>query len=512
MSLPASAVPTRINNPMVDIKRPALPNYRPSIWGDRFLSYPTKSMEHDGNLVQHQRLKEEVQRMLRDPVEKLSEKLELIDAIQRLGVSYHFEREIDDLLGRIYEYRLAKSMWKLMKTFTLLLFVFGYLGNKAIKFQVDNKGNFKESLVHDIRGMLCLYEASHLSVHGEDILDEALKFCTTKLESMVANDLIPSDLAIQVSRALKRPIRKCLPRVEARHYFAIYKESASCNEVLLKFAKLDFNILQKQHQMELCHLSKWWKDLNVAENLPFARDRVVELYFWGLGGGFEPQYSLSRKIFTKVGKKLRRQLLEYMKLIYNVILDVYEEVEEELSKEGRLYCIYYAKEAWLNDKYVPTPEEYMSIALTSSGYLILTTVTFAGMGEIASKEAFDWLFKHPKILKGAQVICRLMDDIVSNEMEQKRAHIASIIECYMKQHGVSKQEAIEEFQKQLASAWKDINEDFLKPTQVAMPLLERVLNLARVIDLLYKDEDAYTNVGEVMVEGITFLLIDPVPI
>ena len=65
--------------------------------------------EHDGNLVQHQRLKEEVQRMLRDPVENLLEKLELIDAIQRLGVSHHFEREIDDLLGGIYEYHSSKK-------------------------------------------------------------------------------------------------------------------------------------------------------------------------------------------------------------------------------------------------------------------------------------------------------------------------------------------------------------------------------------------------------------------
>ena len=129
------------------------------------------------------------------------------------------------------------------------------LGDKADVFNKfkENKGNFKESLIKDVQGMLGLYEATHMRVHGEDILDEALKFTTTHLESMVIN--LSPPLATQVSRALNRPIRKCLPRVEARHYFSIYQENGSHNEVL-NFAKLDFNILQKQHQKELGHISR----------------------------------------------------------------------------------------------------------------------------------------------------------------------------------------------------------------------------------------------------------------
>jgi (-)-germacrene D synthase len=51
-----------------------------------------------------QQLKEEVKRMLMAPPVKDSlGKLELIDDIQRLGVSYHFEYEIDQTLQQIHD-------------------------------------------------------------------------------------------------------------------------------------------------------------------------------------------------------------------------------------------------------------------------------------------------------------------------------------------------------------------------------------------------------------------------
>jgi hypothetical protein len=56
---------------------------------------------------------------------------------------------------------------------------------------MDSKGKFKESLMDDARGMLSLYEATHLRVHGEDILDEALVFTTTHLEA-IAYHLSPT--------------------------------------------------------------------------------------------------------------------------------------------------------------------------------------------------------------------------------------------------------------------------------------------------------------------------------
>lgn len=100
------------------------------------------------------------------------------------------------------------------------------------------------------------------------------------------------------------------------------------------------------------------------------------------------------------------------------------------------------------------------------------------------------------------------------KFEQERGHVASAVECYMKQHGVSEEKACDELNKKVEDAWKDINEELvIRPTSgVPGAVLERILNLARVMDFLYKEGDGYTHVGNVAKTGISSLLIDPIPI
>ena len=118
----------------------------------------------------------------------------------------------------------------------------------------DGKGSFKEELVDDVKGMLSLYEASFLSVHGEDILDEALAFATTRLESIAVQS--NEHLQGRISHALKRPIHKGITVQEAWHYISIYEQDKEHIEALLKLAKLDFNIVQKMHKEELRSITK----------------------------------------------------------------------------------------------------------------------------------------------------------------------------------------------------------------------------------------------------------------
>jgi hypothetical protein len=59
--------------------------------------------DHEEINEQVQELKEKVRKMLITPGEKSSQKLNFIDAIQRLGVSYHFEKEIQEILQQLHK-------------------------------------------------------------------------------------------------------------------------------------------------------------------------------------------------------------------------------------------------------------------------------------------------------------------------------------------------------------------------------------------------------------------------
>ncbi|KAM4092723.1 hypothetical protein ACB094_06G061700 [Castanea mollissima] len=533
-------------------------NFHPSIWGDCFINNMSEDKDiHLRKVSEVEELKDEVRNELFDSMGHLSQQLSLIDALQRLGVAYHFEREIQEALEHIYatfnDKNDVDNLYEVSLSFRLLRQEGFKVSCDVFNKFKDEDGQFKESLTSNVEGMLAFYEATHLRVHGEDILDEALEFTTSHLKSTAS--LIGNSLVAQITRALKQPLHKGIPRLEARRYISIYEQDASHNKVLLKLSILDFNLVQSLHKEELSDITRWWKDLDFATKLPFARDRVVECYFWIVAVYFEPRYSLARKILTKVismtsilddiydvygtleelgpfTEAIERwdiscidQLPEYMQICYRALFDVFEAIENKLAKKERSYRVSYAKDAmkrlvrayfdeakWFHQNYIPTMEEYMHVALKTSGYPMLTAISFLGMGDIVTKDAFDWIFSNPKIITASSVIGRLMDDMKSHKFEQERGHAASAVECYMKQHGVSEQVVHDEFNRQVANAWKDINEECIRPTIVPMPLLMRVLNLARVIDVIYKEGDGYTHVGKEMKDNVASVLIDPIPI
>ncbi|KAB2059402.1 hypothetical protein ES319_A11G300600v1 [Gossypium barbadense] len=552
----SSKLPSSTQGSMSNQNRPTA-NFHPNVWGDIFLSSPSKM--DAATQKQHEELKEQVRRMIKLAMDDgLLHKLHLIDAIKRLGLSYHFEREIEEALHNIYEhdYKDDKTLGAISLRFRLLRENgFSVQCDMFNKFK-DNEGNFKKSLTSDMEGLLELYEAAHLRVHGEDILEEALAFTTTHLGLAKASGTIEYPLSALVSHALYRPMRKSLPRLEARRFISNYGDDASHDKILLKFAELDFNLLQISHKEELSKITRWWKDLDFATKLSFARNRMVECYFWILGVYFEPQYSFARQILTKVialtsimddmndayGTFEELQLLtnaiqrwdancidelpEFMKLFYKPLLEFYEEVEEVMRKEGKSYRVQYARDMfkqlsgyyfveakWLHEKYVPSMEEYMSHAIITSAYSMLFVTSLVGMEDFVTPKIFKWASKNPKIIAASSIVCRLMDDIASHK--QERRHCASAVECYMRQHGVSEEEAYNELMKQVENAWKDINHELIfSETSKLLPMsvLTRILNLTRVTDFLYKNEDGYTHVGKFTKDAITSLLIVPISI
>ncbi|XP_047252337.1 terpene synthase 17-like [Capsicum annuum] len=131
-----------------------------------------------------------------------------------------------------------------------------YVSCDAFRRFTDDQGDFKKELVNEVHEMLSLYEAAQFRVHGEEILDEALTFTITQLK-LILPKLSNSQLAQQISNALKFSIKDGVVRVETRKCISFYQENhESSNQVLLNFAKLDFNIVQRLHKKELSDLTR----------------------------------------------------------------------------------------------------------------------------------------------------------------------------------------------------------------------------------------------------------------
>ncbi|XP_038696260.1 beta-caryophyllene synthase-like [Tripterygium wilfordii] len=182
-----------------------------------------------------------------------------------------------------------------------------------------------------------------------------------------------------IAYALKNPFHKGISRIESRQYISFYEEDESCNQLLLKLAKIDFNRVQIWHQQELVEILRWHKELDVEVNFPYSRDRPVETYLWTVGTFFESHYATTRKFLTKFTILLTYLddtydaygTIEELRLLTNAIqrwdsdhleeapnsmkflckayLDLFHEKEEEFNNEGKPYHLSYAIDAVLID-------------------------------------------------------------------------------------------------------------------------------------------------------------------
>ncbi|CAO2821280.1 unnamed protein product [Amaranthus hypochondriacus] len=535
---------------------PAVTYFHPSLWGDHFLHLtPLPQATQLKKEEENNRLREEVRKEVVWSGKNRKDWLKLIEAIERLGVAYHFEKEIDEALQEMYETydEECDDMYHLATLFRILRQHGFPVSSDVFKKFKDEEGGFKD---WDVEGILSLYEACHVRINGDDILDEALTYATTQLKTIMSQNL-SSPLGEQVAHALYQPLQKGFIRLESKHYISFYQNHASHNISLLNFAKSDFNLLQLLHQKELRDITSWWKEL--YKKAPFTRDRLVEGYFWILGCYYEPQYSHARKIFIKILMILQvfddifdvygtfdilellveavnrwdysyvARLPEYFNSCYQVLLETVEEVEKQLAKEGRSYgadhiklqlkrtCKTWLEEAkWRREKHVPKYEEYMEVARVTIAYNVAIVASFLGMGSIATKDSFEWMYQDPmpKPVTASLTIFRLMNDVAGSKYEQSsREHVASSIQCYMKEFGLMEEEQIYQIlEHQVEDAWKDINEGMLRPFVIPKPLLDRILNLARAPELFYKQRtEGYTVVNPIVKDKIASVLVHPIP-
>ncbi|KAG6696544.1 hypothetical protein I3842_09G152900 [Carya illinoinensis] len=428
--------------------------------------------------VQHAKKLEVCRNILRNVVAEEAEDpfegLSMIDAVQCLNIDYHFQEEIEAILRRQYvryithgEYGHHDDLHVVALRFRLLRQQAYYVAPALLfnKFK-DEERIFNKELSEDIEGLMALYEASHLNIEGEDVLDEAGK-----------KDCDNINHARVVGKTLGHAYHKSLASFTAREFFDNSQGSSGRLNDLLQLAKLDFNMTQSMHQKEIAQISKWWGDLGLAKELKFARNQPLKWYICSMVCLVDPDLSDERVELTKpisliyiiddifdVHGTLEEvtlfkeainkwdfggldQLPEYMKICFKALCDITEEISQKIDQ-----------------KHGSNPLDSLRKMWASLCNAFLVEAQWFALGQ--SPKSKDYL----------------ENAIVSSGVHVVLVHTFFLLDCSIK-------EAREKVLNMISDAWKCLNKECLSPNPFSASFTKASLNIARMVPLLYNYDE-----------------------
>ncbi|XP_027092991.1 linalool synthase TPS2, chloroplastic-like [Coffea arabica] len=501
-------------------------------------------------------LKENVKMML-DQEMKVVNQLELIDNLQRLGLSYHFEDKIRSILSGIYNtirMRNPEGLYATALEFRLLRQHGFYVPQEIFESFKDEKGDFKHSLCEDLKGLLYLYEASYLEKENESNLEMAREFTAKHLKEILKEKRIDQELEALVQHALELPLHWRMMRLEARWFIDIYEARSDRNPILLELAKLDFNIVQAIHQNDLECTQRWWSSTGLAEKLPFARDIMVENFFWTVGTISDPEHGYARRLLTKVAALVTAiddvydqygtedelelftsvverwdvnsidQLPDYMKICFLALFNFVNEMAYDALKEGvniipylrkawADLCKAYLQEAkWFFSGHIPTLQQYLNNAWISISAPLVVVHAYFCVDYPINKDHVEYLEKCHKTIRCSSMIIRLANDLgTSPESEVlKSADVPKSIQCYMKETGACEEKAREYLRFLIIEAWKQMNEAQTVDSPFSSTFKGFAVNVARMGQCMYQHGDGHGHQNSEPRDRILSLLFEPI--
>ncbi|KAI5001394.1 hypothetical protein ZWY2020_026044 [Hordeum vulgare] len=507
-----------------------------SPWKEFFIGYELESLSRSEIWMKDRtdKLKGDVD-MLFKTCDNTADKMKLVDAVQRLGIEHLFEVQIATSLSDIHGSEFNSSSLQEVAIWFRLLREHGLWVSPDVfkKFRGED-GTFNEYIKNDPKGLLCLYNAAYVFVHGEPELEEAISFARHRLESLAPS--LRSPLAEQVQRALHVPLPRTYRRLEALHYMPEYEQEEGHNPVLLELAKLDFNILQRVHLKELKAISEWWNDLYGSVELGFVRDRAVESYLWGYSLFYEEDCSLTRMFFAnltavhtflddisdnhatleeyqKLDAAIQRWdesaislVPEYLKKLYIKLLSCFKEFDDELARNRR-YPIdhmktqfqkqsnfYFQEAEWAHQNHKPSFKDKLHLSTMSTGVPQLCVSMMVCKGDKMPKGALKWALGHPDVVMASAKIGRLMNDIAGSSKRRKnKADVASCVEWYMSENKVTQEVAFAAMDSLIEDEWKTTNQARFEHPRELLPAVQRVINYTLAIPVYYGGrKDAFT--------------------
>ncbi|KAK3014675.1 hypothetical protein RJ639_009988 [Escallonia herrerae] len=377
-----------------------------------------------------------------------SEGLVLVDAIQRLGIDYCFREEIEAILKRQFLDITNTDILKQHDLFTVSL-CFRLLRQEGYHVSADVFGNFKDKegnfdakLGEDTRGLMELYEASQLSIEGEDILQEAANFSSQLLTLRMEH--LDHHQARIVKKILEHPYRKSLARSTIKNFTRDFDDINGYKSTLQELGGTEFSVVRTVHHQELLQVSrdqplKWhmWSmaaltdpslseqrvDLTKPISLIYLIDDIFDIY------GTLDELTLFTEAVNRWDTAATEELPDHMKIGLKALYDITNEIgrkvyakhgynpAESLQKTWASLCNAFLVEArWFASGHIPKTEEYLNNGIVSSGIPVVLVHMFFLLGDGATNESANLVNDNPGIVTSIATLLRLWDDLGSAEV------------------------------------------------------------------------------------------------
>ncbi|KAK4254030.1 hypothetical protein QN277_009463 [Acacia crassicarpa] len=469
-----------------------------------------------------------------DPI---MEGLYMIDAIQRLSIDHLFKEEIQKTLLKqtsiISDFANHLHLSQVALQFRLLRQA-GLCAHADIFVNFkDKQGELKEEYREDIKGLVALYEASQLSIEGEDSLDDTGRLSRQLLETWLSKHEDHHEAQV-VANALENPLHQSLSRFTNRNIIlssSVVLIRSKRRASFLELAEINFCMISHLNQNELFQVSQWWKEVEVGMEMKFGRMKAVKWYMWPMACLTDPKFSKQRiqltksvslvyiidDIFDVYGSlddltcftdAVNRwdstdtvQLPDYMKSCFNLLHNTINELAAKVQlKHGlnptntlkkswaALVNSFLVEARWLNSGELPKAKEYLENGIVSSGvHVVFLHAFFLLLDQNITQQNIAVMDQIPSLSSLVGKILRLCDDLEGDKSDDQNGLDGSYLVCYTKENdGVSVEDAQTHVAHLISNAWKRLNQETLiTPSPFPPSFTEFCLNASRMVLLMY---------------------------
>ncbi|KAI3498879.1 hypothetical protein L1887_34665 [Cichorium endivia] len=462
--------------------------------------------------------------------------LDMIDALQKLCISHHFQDEIGSILKTLNTkisnanaYKHGQSLYEVSLNFRILRQEGYYVPADVFANFKQKDGRFMEEIAQDVQGLIALHEASQLCIEGERILEEAADFSSHALNEMIP--YLDEDEGFSVKNTLEHSYQRTSSTFMIEKFIKYYAGST-----MSEVAKLELAKVKVSHREEVDQISRWWKDLGLAKELKLARNQPLNWYLWPMAGLTGPSLSEERieltkpialifiiddifdvygtldelTLATEAVKRWDINALEklpyHIRICIQALYDVTNEISDKVYKNYGFDPKEYLKKAWTNlceaflveakwfaSGQLPKADDYLKNGIVSSGAEVVTVHLFFLLGGATSKESASIIYDNKGITFCVAKILRLWDDLGSAKDENQDGHDGSYVSYYMKENdGCSIENARERVMEMISNTWKQLNKECLSPNPFSATFTKACLNLARMVPIMYNYDENHS--------------------